>query len=73
MALIVLFLLVYNLPGVPQYEDANGALLHGALTLIPLWITVYVGFFRLNSQRKLKVTVEESKDINIDLSHKEEL
>ena len=69
LLLVVLFYLLYNLPYVPSYEDPIGALWHGALSLIPLWITVYVGFFRLNSQVKLKTVTDEFP--NIDSSHKE--
>lgn len=55
LGLVVLFYVLYNLPGVPQYGDARGALIHGALTIIPIWIIVYVGMAILNRQRKLKV------------------
>lgn len=55
LGLIVLFYVLYNLPGVPQYGDARGAILHGALTIIPLWIIVYGGMIILHRQRKLKV------------------
>ncbi|UWG97875.1 hypothetical protein LPY66_03440 [Dehalobacter sp. DCM] len=55
LILVVLFYVLYNIPGVPQYGDARGAIIHGALTIIPIWVIVYVGMYILNRQRKLKV------------------
>lgn len=42
IVVVVLFAL-YNLPFVPAYGSAMGLLVHGALTVIPLWIAVYIG------------------------------
>lgn len=53
LALIVLFYALYNIPYFPEYGDSTAALWHGALTLVPLWIIVYGGLFKLNRQRKL--------------------
>ncbi|MCR6547036.1 hypothetical protein [Dehalobacterium formicoaceticum] len=50
---VVLFYVLYNFPGIPAYGDANGAFLHGALTLIPLWICIYAGLHLTTKQRKL--------------------
>lgn len=73
LGLVVLFYLLYNLPGVPPFGDAVGALWHGALTIIPLWIVIYVGLFRLNSQRKLSADAEKPPvmDVNSSDSDKE--
>ncbi|SDE04980.1 hypothetical protein [Sporomusa acidovorans] len=54
LGLTILFYVLYNLPGVPVYGDANAALWHGALTVLPLWVVVYGGLFILNKQRRLK-------------------
>lgn len=43
LALAAVFYLLYNIPGVPAYGDSVGTLVHAALTIIPLWIVVYVG------------------------------
>ena len=70
LALIVLFYLLYNMPYYPEYGDSNAALWHGALTLIPLWITVYAGLFRLNKMRQLDKEAisrefdDEGEDLN---------
>lgn len=69
--LIVLFYALYNLPGVPAYGNANGALLHGALTILPLWVISYGGMVILNQQRKLKH--RETVDNESDHSAKEEM
>lgn len=52
--LTVLFYVLYNIPGVPAYLDAKGLLIHGALTVIPLWICVYVGLFKVLRKYRLK-------------------
>lgn len=54
LALVVLFYVLYNLPGVPPYGNAHAAILHGVLTIIPLWIIIYAGMFILHKQRRLK-------------------
>ena len=54
LGLVVLFYLLYNLPGVPPYKDAGAAMWHGALTLIPLWAIIYYGMFRLFSRKKIR-------------------
>lgn len=43
LAAVVLFFALYNLPCVPAYGDSTGALIHAALTLIPLWVCIYAG------------------------------
>ena len=45
--LTVLFYGLYNIPGIPAYLDAKGLLIHGALTVIPLWICVYEGLVKV--------------------------
>ena len=52
--LTVLFYVLYNIPGIPAYLDAKGLLIHGALTVIPLWICVYVGLVKILRKYRLK-------------------
>ena len=52
--LTVLFYVLYNIPGIPAYLDAKGLLIHGALTVIPLWICVYVSLFKVLRKYRLK-------------------
>lgn len=52
--LTVLFYVLYNIPGIPAYLDSKGLLIHGALTVIPLWICVYVGLFKVLRKYRLK-------------------
>ena len=52
--LTVLFYVLYNIPGIPAYLDSRGLLIHGALTVIPLWICVYVGLFKVLRKYRLK-------------------
>lgn len=65
LGLTILFYTLYNLPGVPGYGDANAALWHGALTIIPLWIVVYGGLVMLNKQRRLKKNPGQSQQNNV--------
>ena len=52
--LTVLFYVLYNIPGIPAYLDAKGLLIHGALTVVPLWICGYVGLFKVLRKYRLK-------------------
>ncbi len=54
LALTVLFFALYNLPGVPGYNDAKGLIIHGLLTVVPLWICVYAGLFKVLRKYRLK-------------------
>jgi len=54
LALTVLFYVLYNLPGIPGYNDARGLIIHALLTVVPLWICVYVGLFKVLRQYRLK-------------------
>lgn len=45
---VVLFYALYNLPFVPAYDSPVGTIVHGLITLIPLWISVYVGLFKVS-------------------------
>ncbi len=47
---VVLFFVLYNLPGVPAYGDSKGMLIHGVVTIIPLWIAVYIGMIVINKR-----------------------
>ena len=48
LAAVVIFYVLYNLPFFPAYLDPEGTLIHAALTLIPLWIAVYIGLFKVS-------------------------
>lgn len=54
LILVVLFYVLYNLPGVPAYGDTKGAVIHAVLTVVPLWIIIYVGMAKIFKQQKLK-------------------
>ncbi|MCI9121129.1 MAG: hypothetical protein HFG00_06340 [Oscillibacter sp.] len=47
LALTVLFYVLYNLPGVPPYGQAVPTIVHGLLTVLPLWVIVYIGLARV--------------------------
>jgi hypothetical protein len=68
LGLVVLFYILYNLPGVPSYHDPKATLIHGALTIIPLWIVTFVGMSVVHKQRKLKHTTEVVETLSRDTS-----
>jgi hypothetical protein len=63
LALTVIFYVLYNLPGVPAMEDAQGMKIHALLTVIPLWILAYAGMKKVYSVYKLK-DQKTSKEAN---------
>lgn len=58
LGLVVLFYVLYNLPFVPPYGDAVGTIIHGIATIVPLWIIIYVGFFKINRMYRPKDSFE---------------
>lgn len=54
LAAVVIFYVCYNLPFVPAYGNAQGTIIHGLITLIPLWIAIYVGLFKVCKIYKIK-------------------
>ena len=58
---VLLFYICYNLPFVPAYGDARGAVIHGIITLIPLWIAIYAGLIKICRSYKIKDMPEEPK------------
>lgn len=47
LAAVIIFYACYNLPFVPAYGHAKATLIHGLITLIPLWIAVYIGLVKV--------------------------
>lgn len=52
--LVVLFFILYNLPGVPSMGDEKGMFIHALLTVVPLWIITYAGMAKVYKVYKLK-------------------
>ena len=44
---VILFYVGYNLPFVPAYGHAKATLIHALITLVPLWISIYVGLVQV--------------------------
>jgi len=64
LGLTIVFYLLYNLPGIPEYGDAPSALIHGVLTILPLWVISYAGLIILNRQRSLRTKCDSNKTLN---------
>lgn len=54
LGLSLLFLALYYMPGLPEYLDSKGLLIHAALTLIPFFLISWVGNVMINKLYKLK-------------------
>lgn len=65
---VMLFFILYNLPYVPPYGNAAATIIHAVVTVIPLWIAIYVGFFKICRIYKLKEddNNKEKGEINDD-------
>ncbi|MGM9612738.1 MAG: hypothetical protein ACI3XZ_04470 [Butyricicoccus sp.] len=58
---VVLFYVLYNLPTVPGYGDPHGLLIHAALTIIPLWVCIYIGLVKVF--RIYRIRTETKKEV----------
>ena len=54
MIVTAVLYILSNLPGVPPYGEAVPTLVHAALTVLPLWIVVYIGLSRVYKIYKLR-------------------
>lgn len=52
--LTAIFYVLYNLPGVPPYGEKVPAMVHALLTVLPLWIVVFIGTSRVFKIYQLK-------------------
>lgn len=60
LTMIVIFYILYNLPFFPKYYMAKATILHMVITIIPLWIAIYIGFFKVcRGKKKTKKTKEK--------------
>lgn len=63
LLIVTVLYLLYNLPGVPPYNEAVPTLVHGALTILPIWVVIYVGMSKVYKIYKLRDEDEaESED-----------
>lgn len=61
LIVVTALFVLYNLPGVPPYGEAIPTLVHAALTVIPLWIAVYVGMHKVYKAYRLKDQEKKNK------------
>jgi hypothetical protein len=54
LLVVTIFYLLYNLPYVPAYNDPKGMFIHAAVTIIPIWVFVYIGLNKVYKVYKLK-------------------
>ncbi len=54
IAAVAIFYGLYNLPGVPPYGSVKGCLIHGAITVIGIWVAVYIGRHKAEKEYPLK-------------------
>lgn len=57
IAVVVIFYILYNLPFFPKYYMPKATIVHAIVTIIPLWVAIYVGFFKIcRGKRKNKTS-----------------
>lgn len=61
IALTVIFYIIYNIPGFPKYGDQVGAMLHGVILLVAMWLTVFIGAKMVYKLYPLKEQKEDNK------------
>ena len=61
LAVVIIFYVCYNLPFVPAYHHPKATLIHAAMTLVPLWIAIYVGLIKVCRIYKLREPKEQQK------------
>lgn len=59
LIVVCIFYAAYNLPFVPHYSHARATIIHALLTLIPLWVSVYIGLRKVFRIYRLKQTQPE--------------
>ncbi|MCC8029610.1 MAG: hypothetical protein LIO75_07440 [Lachnospiraceae bacterium] len=62
LAAVIIIYACYNLPFVPPYGHARATLIHALITLVPLWIAVYVGLVRVCRIYRLRDPQEAGSD-----------
>lgn len=59
LGIVLFFYICYNLPFVPAYGHEKATLIHALITLIPLWVSIYVGLFKVWKIYRLRDHNEE--------------
>ena len=59
ITVVAIFYILYNIPGIPPYGEAIPTFIHAALTVLPLWIAVYIGLSRVYKIYKLRDDADE--------------
>ena len=59
LIVVVILYLLYNLPGFPKYGQPVPTVIHGAITVIAIWIAVYIGLGKVYKEYPLN---EEEKN-----------
>ena len=55
--------LIFYFPGLPAYGDETGCIVHGLISLVLIWGSVYIGCKRVEKEYPLK---KEEKDISME-------
>ena len=57
---VAAFFILYNIPGVPPYGEPIPTFIHALLTVLPLWISVYIGLAKVYKIYKLRDDEDET-------------
>ncbi|MCD8231381.1 MAG: hypothetical protein LUD14_06125 [Clostridiales bacterium] len=66
LAAVIIFYICYNLPFVPPYGYAKATLVHALITLVPLWIAIYVGLVKVCRIYRIRDPKSSEKQENTD-------
>jgi hypothetical protein len=62
LAVVVIFYALYNLPGVPPYYEPVPTMIHALLTVVPIWISVYIGLAKVYKVYQLRDNTDKKED-----------
>ncbi len=61
LSVVVIFYILYNLPFFPKYYMPKAAIIHMLVTIIPLWVAIYIGFFKICRGKRKEEQNKEDK------------
>lgn len=54
LIVVVVLYILYNFPGFPAYHQPVATVIHGFITVVAIWIAVYIGLGKVYKEYPLK-------------------
>jgi len=54
LIVVVVLYILYNFPGFPAYGQPVATVVHGVITVVAIWIAVYIGLGKVYKEYPLK-------------------